>query len=566
MQNIVYNYSPLASVAVKTNPTKTAYTVGETFSSAGLKLLATYENGTTKEITSGFTCSPSGKLNTVGQQTITVTYQGKTTSFSVTVNPKTMSSITIKTLPTKKTYTVGEKFDPTGMTIKVNYTDGTSKVISSGYTYTPTGAMNTAGQQTIAVSYKENGVTKGTGFKVTVNPKTMSSITIKTLPTKKTYTVGEKFAPAGMTVKVNYTDGTNKVISSGYTYTPTGAMNTAGQQTIAVSYKENGVTKGTGFKVTVNAKTLSSITIKKLPTKMTYSVGEKFVPTGMIVKLNYADGTNSELTSGYTYTPTGVFTVAGSQAVNVSYQGKNTGFRVTVNSKSVKSIRVSQNPTRTYYTVGDTLDTAGMKLKVTYSDDSTAEIASGFVCTPTQMTAYGVQWITVKYGGTATAFPVHVKKVKSILVSQKPTKQTYVVGETLNTSGLKVNVTYEDNTSCVISKGFVCTPTSLTAEGIQWITVKHGGTATAFPVKVTPSSKTVSAIAIQKKPTKQSYKVGESFNSSGMTVKVTYTDNTTVSLTGGFTCTPTGKFTAKGQQKIVVSYRGKSTGFYVTVA
>ena len=51
-----------------------------------------------------------------------------------------------------------------------------------------------------------------------------------------------------MTVKVNYADGTNKVISSGFSYTPNGAMNTVGQQAIAVSYQG----KGTGFRVTVS--------------------------------------------------------------------------------------------------------------------------------------------------------------------------------------------------------------------------------------------------------------------------------------------------------------------------
>ena len=155
-----------------------------------------------------------------------------------------VSSITIKTLPTKMTYTVGQEFDPAGMTVKVNYADGTSKVISSGFSYTPNGAMNTAGQQAIAVSYQG----KGTGFRVTVNDKAVSSIAIKKLPTKMTYTVGQKFDPAGMTIKVNYADGTNKVISSGFSYTPNGAMNTVGQQAIAVSYQG----KGTGFRVTVS--------------------------------------------------------------------------------------------------------------------------------------------------------------------------------------------------------------------------------------------------------------------------------------------------------------------------
>ena len=90
--------------------------------------------------------------------------ENKTVQFKIP--PK---SISIKKLPSKMTYTVGEKFDPTGMIVKVTYADGSTKEITSGYTYTPTGAMNTAGQQTIAIAYKENGVTKGTGFKVTVN-------------------------------------------------------------------------------------------------------------------------------------------------------------------------------------------------------------------------------------------------------------------------------------------------------------------------------------------------------------------------------------------------------------
>ena len=50
-----------------------------------------------------------------------------------------------------------------------------------------------------------------------------------------------------------------------------------------------------------------------------------------------------------------------------------------------------------------------------------------------------------------------------------------------------------------------------------------------------------------------------------MILKITYADSTTEEVTGGFTCTPTGKLTTAGQQKIVVTCGGKSTGFYVTV-
>ena len=399
---VTVNEKTVSSITIKKLPAKMTYTVDEKFDSTGMIVKVNYTDGTSKEITSGYTYTPTGAMNAAGQQKIVVTYGSKSTGFKVTVNDKTVSSITIKKLPKKMTYTVGEKFDSTGMIVKVNYANGTTKEITSGYTYTPTGAMNTVGKQTIAVAYKESGVTKGTGFKVTVNDKTMSSITIKKLPSKMTYTVGEKFDPTGMIVKVNYSDGTTKEITSGYTNTPTGAMNTAGKQTIAVAYKANGVTKGTGFKVTVNEKTVSSISIKKLPSKMTNTAGEKFDPTGMIVKVNYADGTSREITSGYTYTPTGAMNTVGKQTIAVAYKAngvtKGTGFKVTVNEKTVFSISIKKLPKKMTYTAGEKFDPTGMIVKVNYSDGTSREITSGYTYTPTgAMNTAGKQTIAVAY-------------------------------------------------------------------------------------------------------------------------------------------------------------------------
>ena len=79
------NEATLQSISVKTNPTKTTYTVGETLNTAGLTLTATYSDKSTQTITSGFTCSPI-KLDVAGFRTITVSYGGKTATFGVTVN------------------------------------------------------------------------------------------------------------------------------------------------------------------------------------------------------------------------------------------------------------------------------------------------------------------------------------------------------------------------------------------------------------------------------------------------------------------------------------------------
>ena len=617
----------VSSVAVQTMPSKTVYTAGDSLNTSGLRLKVTYTDGTTEEITGGFTCTPT-KLNTVGQQTVTVSYGGKSASFTVTVNEPPVSSVTISKKPTKLTYWVGDSFNSAGMKLKITYTNNTTKEITSGFTCTPT-KMTTAGQQKIVVSYGG----KSTGFYVTVNEVTVTSVAISKKPAQLIYAVGEAFNPAGMKLKVTYSNNSTKEITSGFTCTPT-KMTAAGEQKIVVSYSG----KSTGFFVTV--KTVKQIRVSQKPTKTTYEVANTLNTAGMKVKVTFSDDTTREITSGFVCTPTKM-EKAGSQWITVKFGGTATAFPVTVKEPTVAKIRVTKNPTKTVYVPGNSLNTSGMEVTVTYSNDTTKVITDGFTCTPAKFTAEGLQWITVKYGGTATAFPVNVvKQAKTIRVIQNPTKTTYIVGNSLNTAGLKLRATYDDGSTKDVTSGFVCTPAKLTAVGNQWITVTYAGQATAFQVKVEPKAKTVritqqptkknyyvgdvlntsgmkltatyddgttkvvtsgfvcspvvlnkagnqwitviyagqstafpvkvtkpvSSVTIKKLPTKRTYKVGESFNSSGMVVKVTYTDNTTEEITGGFTCTPSGKLNTKGQQKIVVSYQGKATGFYVTVA
>ncbi len=69
-----------------------------------------------------------------------------------------LSSIEIATVPDVLDYTEGETFDPTGVVIKANYDDNTSKAITN-YTYTPNGPLTTADTK-ITFSYKEGNITK----------------------------------------------------------------------------------------------------------------------------------------------------------------------------------------------------------------------------------------------------------------------------------------------------------------------------------------------------------------------------------------------------------------------
>lgn len=74
----------LVSIAV-TAPTKVSYTTADTaLDLTGMVVTATYSNQSTQVITSGYTVS-TVDFSTAGEKTVTVTYEGKTDSFRITV-------------------------------------------------------------------------------------------------------------------------------------------------------------------------------------------------------------------------------------------------------------------------------------------------------------------------------------------------------------------------------------------------------------------------------------------------------------------------------------------------
>ena len=84
---VANSFSNVDKIEIVNLPSKTRYYQGETLNASGLKIKATYGNGTTEEITEGVTCTPT-TLNTAGTQEIVVTYSGKTTKFNVIVENK----------------------------------------------------------------------------------------------------------------------------------------------------------------------------------------------------------------------------------------------------------------------------------------------------------------------------------------------------------------------------------------------------------------------------------------------------------------------------------------------
>ena len=74
----------------------------------------------------------------------------------------------------------------------------------------------------------------------------------------------------------------------------------------------------------------------------------------------------------------------------------------------------------------------------------------------------------------------------------------------------------------------------------------------------------VSSVSLKTLPSKTNYYIGESLNTSGLTLTVNYSDNTSETVSEGFTCTPSS-LTSVGKQTVLVDYNGKQVCFDVDV-
>ncbi len=243
---------------------------------------------------------------------------------------------------------------------------------------------------------------------------------------------------------------------------------------------------------------------------------------------------------------------------------------VTVNvvEPSITSVAISALPTKLEYTEGDELDTTGLTLTIHYSNGMVVSDNEGFTVSPTKLTEVGTQTITVTYQNNTVTFPVIVKEekevVEAIAVTALPAKREYKQGERLDTTGLALEAITNKGRRVPITSGFTCSPEVLSTPGIQTVTVSYEGKTTSFTVTVQGGTKTIQKISIDKMPNKLDYQVGDSFDSTGMVLRVS-TDQGDELVRSGFTCSPS-RFTREGVQTVTVSYGSQSCTLELTVA
>ena len=366
-----------------------------------------------------------------------------------------------------------------------------------------------------------------------VYSKPIKGIEIVTAPTKTTYTAGEGFDPAGMEIKVTYTDESSDIIKKGFKWSPNNAF-ANGDDKVTISYTLCGETYTADLAVTVNPSydVVERISVTTPPTKTSYIEGQSFDSAGMVVTASYEGGETKEIT-GYTITPSGKLTPDVSElAISYTFNGVtcSTTQKITVEPKCLESITITTPPTKTAYELYDYFDKTGMVVTAKWNDGST-EVITTYTCTPEQLRSVTDTEVTVSYtdnGITKTAKQaVTVKALDSISITTPPIKTSYNNWEHFDKTGMVVTAKYNDNSTVEI-KDYTITPEGCLITTDTSITISYTEkdiTKTATQAVTVNERDDLEEIEIQTGPTKTAYTAGEVFDPAGMRVEAKLNKN-----------------------------------------
>ena len=371
---------------------------------------------------------------------------------------KSLDSISLDTSDAPTTFNVGDTFSYEGLSVTAYYDDGTDDIVAPTSVSTP--SMSSAGQKTVTVSYTEDGVTKSATYTITVNAVTLTSIEVS--GAKTAYYVGDTFVKP--TVTATYSNGSTSDVTNSATFSGYNLSN-AGNQTVSVSYT-NGTTVNTSYSITVTAVELSSISVSTVPTKTTYTEGEYFDPTGLVITRTYNNSSSDTYayanhTSEFTFTPsTSTALSTSNTSVTISYGGKSTSQTITVSASapSGPSQRISASTTSGNYQSGDICPTgsttsatascdafdvswlknSGGNIVYTYAEMRVYQYHS-FTITP--KTDYTITSVVITCDDNSNTYPTNIggsslnnctKDVSGVTVTLTPTNGSNAVGFTNN--------------------------------------------------------------------------------------------------------------------------------------
>lgn len=582
------------------------YILNESLDLTGAKVKLYYSDGSTitqdldlsKIIIGGFS------FTTSGTKQIEVSFLNKQYIVEVNVHNVGLESITVVP-PAKTTYKLKEDLSLDGGKVILNYWDipedcpreiiptefplDSEKITISGFD------NQTKGNKNISVWYQD----KSAKFTVEVKAPIVTGIVVKP-PVKTEYRILEELSLQGGYIDISYDyivsgerlpgrlDLTNPdvIIDSREFDNEVG-----GVHTIIVKYENAQAT----FDVYVDAPKLTGIKLEG-EAITNYKLGQELELSGLTLVMEYSYGPYHFIDLGQDFSSLDIEvlgfdnTICGNQEIVISSQGMQVSYYIQVKAPLITSVRVTA-PSKTEYRENEELLYDGGFIDIIYNyevvnsdyptrlplSDSRVVIDDSDFDT----TCGGTYTIKVDYCGFEDYFDIiYIEKlIQDISLIGQP-KAVYYLGEQLDLSNTSLFVifNYGDDVIIDLSGDYPSFGISITGFDSTTICqsrpvyVEYGGKQVSFNIKVIEPS--VSKIVVYE-PTKVHYEIGNQLSLVGGYITIKYSLHeseqylpTRLMLTDTRVNINDDDFdnTKVGTYVIVVSYKGVSKGFSVTVS
>ena len=301
-----------------------------------------------------------------------------------------------------------------------------------------------------------------------------------TNPTKLNYEHGDIIDYVGSVVTISYSDDSKyseslqKAIEDGKVTVDRTKADVNNSNFVVTAVEDITQNKTININVT---DPVNSIKLIASPTNTSYNTGDTIDLTGGIIETKTKSGVtkNINLPDSSVISDTGLADInssniqgnkwttssgllAGNQKITLSYTDSNnvtktTSFTVIVND-SISEIKIKDNPSKTTYKYGDSLELENGKITVLtvggasfdLSMEDGAVSVTGYNKTPTYMP--NNQNLNVSYGGKVAAdtISVTVKNYVKEIILTTPNKTIYKYGDAIDLTGGSYNVKYGNDT------------------------------------------------------------------------------------------------------------------------
>ena len=447
--DIEVNVIPIVSYNI--TGLKSAYYYGDTLSFDNVRVYATYSDGITVNVTSEVEFS--GPETIVHGSEITAFHNGfDLKNFLKSYFPE--GKITIINAPNKLKYEIGEVFDSTGLSVAIEYSDGSRNLLDrTQYTFTTSYPL-TAADKFVVIEY----LGCKTNISISVGDEAyIVSLNIIGSPDVMNYYEGSVLNTSGLNIEAYLSDGTKTIVTPEMlTFTP--ALGTPlTPDVIEVKISANDGTDKyceVSFPITVIKKVPTILIATSLPNKLQYAEGEIFDPDGLALSLLFNDNT-SIVPSIFSFSPElGTSIVLHTNApekciIYAVYEYEGTEFtypiEITVTPAEVDNLLVSRSPAKTVYEIGESFDPTGLELILIYKDSTLKypKVPDGYYTYSPSVITAETKEIAISFRGLTVTVPITVNGVDSSEVTTSPIEPP-ITTEPIGPETSEPNVTTED--------------------------------------------------------------------------------------------------------------------------